>query len=104
MRALVDVITSVTNSIRFIAALFILCMLAFGLMVTAGTSYIAPKAAESFADRAERVSDKAIQAAQIEARNAQLGQEGWGYSDEPVQSGHSAAPGEFGEDNGGWAD
>lgn len=109
MRALVDVVTSITSSIRFIAALFFLCFFAFGLMVTAGTSYVAPKAAETIADRAERMGDKAIEAAQIEARNAQLGQDGWGYSNEPVQSANGAADagasqGSFGEDNGGWAD
>lgn len=109
MRAIVDIVTSVTGIFRFIALLFFLCIFGFGLMITAGTSYVAPKAAESIAKRAESVSEKAIEAAQLEARNAQLGQEGWGYSNEPVRSSGSAsdggsASGEFGEDSGGWAD
>ncbi|MEM6474930.1 MAG: hypothetical protein AAF687_02055 [Pseudomonadota bacterium] len=104
MRVIVDVVTSVTNSIRFIAAMFVLCMLGFGLMITAGTSYVAPKAADSI----ERMSDKAIEAAQIEARNAQMSQEGWGYSNEPIPTDSTVPvdpyPGQFGEDNGGWAE
>ncbi|MEM7664927.1 MAG: hypothetical protein AAF250_03650 [Pseudomonadota bacterium] len=97
---LVDLVDSVTSSIRFIFFLFFLAVLGFGLFITVGASVVAPAAVESLGERAERVSNRAIEAAQTEARNEQLAKEGWGFSDE---SGADDA-GEFGEDTGGWAD
>ena len=80
MRGLVDIITTISNSIRFIFMLFFLCVFGMGLIIVGSLSYAAPKAADSI----ERVSDRAVEAAKIDARNRSYAAEGWGYSDEPV--------------------
>ncbi|MEM9501015.1 MAG: hypothetical protein AAF941_04140 [Pseudomonadota bacterium] len=100
MRTLVDLIDSVTSSVRFIFLLFFLAILGLGLIMTVGASVVAPAAVDSIGERAERVSNRAIEAAQTETRNAQLARDGWGYSDS-VDANESD---EFGEDAGGWAD
>jgi hypothetical protein len=79
MRALVDIVTTITGSIRFIFGLFFLCIFGLGLMVTAGATYIAPVAAEKVAEKAEKAHDKAIKAAREEARNRSYAADGWGY-------------------------
>lgn len=53
-------------------------MAAVGIM-TLGGAYVAPKAVDSIAERAERVGEKAIRAAQEERRAAEMGKDGWGY-------------------------
>ena len=102
MRALVDMVDSVGSVIRFVVGILVLGMLAFGLIMTVGATYVAPQAADKFAERAERVGNKAIAAAQQEARNAALAEEGWGY-----ETGNSDfAPDEDGASRGGddWGD
>lgn len=110
MRIFAEVLGSVTNSIRFIVGLVVFCILGLGLMFTAGASYIAPKAMDTVVDRAESISEKALEAEKARIRDVQLGAEGWGYSDQPVSGdgyaseAHDAGDGQFGSDGGGWAD
>ena len=79
MRALFDIIGTVTGSIRFIFGMFFLCIFGLGLMATVGAGVIAPQAADKVAKKAEEVSDRAIEAAKEDARNRSYAAEGWGY-------------------------
>ncbi len=79
MQTLADIIGNVMGSIRFLFLLFFCAIMGIGLLLTAGTSYVAPQVAENVADRAERVTNRAIEAAEEAHRNEQLAQEGWGY-------------------------
>lgn len=94
MRVLVDLVDSIGASIRFIFLMFFLAIFGFGILVTAGATYVAPKVADSVVDRADRYEDRLEQA----RRDRELGSEGWGYG-----AGGSNSDG-FGEDDGGWAD
>ena len=99
MRVLVDLIDSIGTSIRFIFLLFFLAIFGFGILMTAGASYVAPKVAEEVADRADRYAERELQM----KRDKELGKSGWGYSSSPERA-RGTTQGEFGEDNGGWAD
>ena len=79
MRGLVDIIGTVSGSIRFIIGMFFLCIFGLGLVLTVGAGVIAPKAAEKVAETAERASDKAIEAAERDARAQSYAADGWGY-------------------------
>ncbi|QUL38092.1 hypothetical protein [Erythrobacter sp. JK5] len=99
MRAIVDLVDSIGSSIRFIFLLIFLTILGFGLMFTAGASYVAPQVADKVVERAERFGERAIE----EERLRRLGTEGWGHT----TSGRVASTrteGQFGEDEGGWAE
>lgn len=103
MRVLVDLVDSIGTSIRFIFLLFFLAIFGFGILMTAGASYVAPKVAEEVADRADRYAEREFQ----RKRDKELGKSGWGSGSNSTASRKSArgtAQGEFGEDNGGWAD
>lgn len=79
MRALFDIVGTITGSIRFIFGMFFLCVFGLALMATIGAGVIAPKAAEKVAEKAEEVSDRAIEAAEKDARNRAYAADGWGY-------------------------
>jgi hypothetical protein len=97
MRALVEIVENLTSSIRFVIGMLVLAVMAFGLMLTAGASYVAPKAADSFAERAERVGEKAIKAAQQERRAKEMAKDGWGYDAATASAGSSS-----GKEDDGW--
>ncbi len=99
MRVLVDLIDSIGTSIRFIFLLFFLAIFGFGALISAGAFYAAPKVADSVAAHAERYEERAEAA----AHNREMGQEGWGYRSGDASERKNTA-GQFGEDNGGWAD
>lgn len=90
MRALVDIVQNLSNIVRFIVGAMVLFGIIIGLMVTVGGSYIAPKAVESIAERAERAGDKAILAAQRERIAEDMGKDGWGYNAATASAGHPA--------------
>lgn len=79
MQALVDIVGNVVGGVRFLFLLFFITVMGFGLLMTGGTAYVAPKVVESVSERAEKVSDRAIKAAEDAHRNEQLAAEGWGY-------------------------
>jgi hypothetical protein len=101
MRALVDIVQNVTSSIRFIAGMLVLFGLGIGLMLTVGASYVAPKAAESIAERAEKFGDKAIEAHQKQRVAEQMGKDGWGYG---AATAAVDQPGAAGRASDGWAE
>ncbi|MBI1403853.1 MAG: hypothetical protein GC147_11640 [Porphyrobacter sp.] len=100
MRVLVDIVENLTSSIRFIVGMLVLCGLGVGLMLTIGVSYVAPKAADSLGERAERVSAKAIRAAQEERRAKEMARDGWGYD----AASASVGSGRGGSAKDGWGD
>jgi hypothetical protein len=102
MQALVDIVNSVTSSVRFIFLLFFITIIAIGLFLTVGASVVAPQAADAIAERAERVGDRAIAAAQEESRNRALASDGWGF-EEPA-AGSGATYTDEGEAKGGWGE
>ncbi len=90
MQGVIDIIDRVFGGIRFIIGLFVLCMFGLVLFLTAGVSYVAPQVADNVADRAERVSNRAIEAAEEAHRNERLADEGWGYgADDGSSNGES---------------
>lgn len=101
MRSIVEIVTTVTGSIRFIIGMFVACILGLTLILTIGAGVVAPQAAEKVAERAERVYDKEIAAAREEARNRSYAEQGWGYSEKPSELEAGSADPE-GEDVGGW--
>lgn len=100
MRALVDIVQNVTSSIRFIIGMLVLFGMVIGLMLTLGATYVAPKAADSFAERAERFGDKAIAAEQKQRVAEQMAEDGWGYGAATASAGHM--PDDTADD--GWAE
>jgi len=105
MRIFADIVENLTSSIRFIVGMIVLVGLAIGLMLTLGASYVAPKAAASLAERAERVGEKAIKAAQQERLAEEMGKDGWGYEAATASAGHGPSDAEApGSADDGWAD
>lgn len=107
MRLLSDMIDQLSTTVRLVMGLITLCALGFGAMMTFGAGWAAPQVAEKFAERAEKVGNKAIEA-QLEAERARvLAKDGWGY-DAGIGGGPAAnyevAPEGHGEEVGGWAD
>lgn len=104
MQSLLQIINTVSGSIRFIVGMFVLCIIGLGLIVTIGAGIVAPKAVDKVTERAERAHDRAITAAENEARNRSYAAQGWGYDSgtpDPVERG-SLDP--EGEAVGGWGD
>ncbi|MEP0190355.1 MAG: hypothetical protein ABJP70_07030 [Erythrobacter sp.] len=102
MRIFADVIGSAFGSIRFIFGLFFLCIFGLGLLFTGGASYIAPKAVDSVAARAERIGDKALAAEAAHSRNRALAAEGWGHEDSREIQEYEREAEEFKDDLNGW--
>lgn len=90
MRALVDIVQNLSNIVRFVVGALVLFGMIIGLMVTVGGSYIAPKAVDSIAERAERAGEKAIVAAQRERIAQDMAKDGWGYGAATASAGHPA--------------
>ena len=102
MRALVEIVDSFSGTVRFlICAIFLAGFVVTG-MLTMGVSYVAPKVAEDYGERAERLGQQAIEAAREESRARDLAEDGWGYSEPGAGSGSSRDA--SGDEVGGWGD
>lgn len=108
MRALVDIVQNVTSSIRFVIGGLLVVMLLIGLMLSVSLAYVAPQAAETVAERAENMGDKAIAAAERQAVAQDMAQDGWGYGAATASAGGdpeaTGEAGEAGYGDGGWAE
>lgn len=104
MRALIDLVENLTSSVRYVVGVLALVLIALGLMLTVGGSYVAPKAVEVIADRAERVTTQAIEVERDERRAEQLAEDGWGYAVPASGAAESADPGSDSDSGAGWAD
>lgn len=103
MRIFADVIGSMFGSIRFIFGMFFLLIFGLGMLLTGGASYIAPKTADKFAERAERISEKALAAEAAHSRNNALAAEGWGHQDSPEIEEFEREVKDFEDDLSGWS-
>lgn len=84
MRAILDLVDMLTSSIRAIVGMIVLAGLAIGLMLSLAGAYVAPKVADSMADRVERVGSRAIEAAEHQHQVEQMTKQGWGAQAVPV--------------------
>jgi len=66
---------SATGIVRLVVMVFTACMATFALF----SYYTAQNAVAEIGERAERVGKEAVEAARVDARNAELAREGWGY-------------------------
>jgi type II secretory pathway pseudopilin PulG len=80
MRALVDIVQNVTSSIRFVIGGLLVVILLIGFMLSASFAYVAPRAAEAVAERAEKMGEKALEAQERQRVAEDMAQDGWGYS------------------------
>ena len=105
MRALVDIIQNVTSSIRFVIGGLLVVILLIGLMLSASFAYVAPQAAESVAERAEKMGEKALAAEQRQRVAEDMAQDGWGYGAASASAGQGIPEdGETGSTDDGWAE
>jgi hypothetical protein len=86
MREFVNLVDTVASSYLRGIRLLIFGALALALIVFLFLAYAAPVVVEEVGERAESISDKAIDAAREEQRAAAMADEGWGYSDTPASS------------------
>lgn len=107
MRLLSEMIDQLSTTVRLVMGLITLCALGFGAMMTFGAGWAAPQVAEKFAERAEKVSAKAIEARLEAERARELAKDGWGYdagTGAGPASGYETAPQDGDEEIGGWAE
>ena len=106
MRALVDMIDSVTSTVRYIVGLLVLGVFAVILVIIGGASYMAPKVSEDATEKAAAFGERAIAEARMEMREAELAQDGWGYgSAGPVEGDTRSSRGSrYGSGDDGWGD
>jgi len=106
MQALVDLVGTITGSIQRIIALVLVAGLILSLIVMFGLQSAAPVVADKIGERAERMGDKAIQAAREEHRAAALAKDGWGYDSSSADSERGRVTGTTkdtnGDNVGGW--
>ncbi|KWV90840.1 hypothetical protein [Erythrobacter sp. YT30] len=79
MRAIADFLDNLTTAVRAIFALFMLCMIVFGYIMSQGVSRIASSAAD---DAATSIAESNEQRSQLKAKRAQerdLAEDDWGY-------------------------
>ena len=80
MQGFVDLVGGIVGSIQKM----IMLMFLFGAVIWAITIYgvtsAAPGVADKMAERAERLGEKAVQAAVEERRARELAKDGWGYA------------------------
>jgi hypothetical protein len=79
MRLLSELLDNLTTTIRLLIGTFVLCGFLFGLFTTVGFSYVAPKVAEQYGERAVQIGERAMAEARAAERERALAKEGWGY-------------------------
>lgn len=91
MRAVVDLVDAIAGTWTRTISILVIGGIAVVAIVTLIVSLTAPAVVENVGDRAERISNNAIEAAREEGRVHALAQEGWGYSDNNSDTANSAA-------------
>lgn len=106
MRMIADIFDSFSTTVRVVVGLLTLAVMGFGAITTLGVSWAAPQVAESFAERAEQMGEKAIEASLEAERSRELARDGWGYGAGVDPAGRGPAgtdPGSYDADDiGGW--
>ena len=80
MQALADLIGNITHAYTSTIRMVVIGVIVLGAIITGMFMYAAPQVAESVGERAERISEKAIEAAREESRAHAMAEDGWGYS------------------------
>lgn len=101
MREFVAFIEKMTDTVRFIIGAVALVAFLIVISMATSISLVAPQVADNYGERAERLGERAIQAAQEQERARELAQDGWGYADPPSNGGVSRAADD--KRDGGWA-
>lgn len=79
MRAFLDVVENLTSSVRYVIGTVVLGLMAVGLFMTFGATYVGHKAVASIGDWVERLGEEAIRAEREARRAEELSKDGWGY-------------------------
>ncbi len=79
MRAIVDLINSLTNGLRMIIGMIALVLLMSVIVISFTASRVATNASENFANKAETLGERAIEAKITADREKALAEDGWGY-------------------------
>ena len=80
MQGLADLIGNITHAYTSTIRIVVIGMIVLGAIITGTIMYAAPAVVENVGERAERISEKAIEAAREESRAHAMAQDGWGYS------------------------
>jgi len=106
MRALVDLIDSVTSTVRFVIGLMVLGVFGTIFVIVAGASYMAPKVSEEATQKAAAFGERAIAEARQERRDQELAQDGWGYGSAAPVNGETRSTSRSRDDQygDGWGD
>lgn len=102
MQGFVDGVNSISSGMQRIVGLIVLAIIVVTLIVVFGLRSAAPVVAEEFGERAERLGERAMEAAIEERRAEELAEEGWGYSANADSGVSSTTRNAGGEDLGGW--
>jgi hypothetical protein len=81
MRALVDLVDSVTSVFNRSVWMLVIGGIVAAAIIALVIGFTTPTMVHEVGERAERISEKAIEAERRERRERALAEEGWGYSD-----------------------
>lgn len=105
MRALLEIVEKIADSIRLVMGLVVMITTVLGLMLSGASAYIFPGAAESASGHGKRVGEKAIAAHERRRIAEDMTKDGWSYGAATAASGHSAGLGsDMQPAKNGWAD
>jgi hypothetical protein len=91
VRAIVDLVDSISSTFTRTIWILIIGGVAVVGIVMLMIGVTAPAVVEEVGERAESISEKAIEAAREEQRAHALAQEGWGYSDSTAAASDTGA-------------
>lgn len=97
MRAFFNLVENLIDGVRFIIGLIVLAIMALGLMLSIGASYVVPSAAGSFAESAAKGGERAIDSRQKARIAEDMAKDGWSYRAATASTGQGKA-------DEGWAD
>ena len=104
MRVFIDIIENLTSSIRYVIGIIVLGIMAVGLFMTIGATYVSHKAVDTFGERVERLGEEAIQAEREARRAEELAKDGWGYRPVDKKTNSAARPRDPESIKNGWGD
>jgi hypothetical protein len=100
VREVVDLVDSVASTWTRTIRIVVFGAIAVAAIVMLMIAVTAPAVVDNVGDRAERISEKAIETARQEARAQAMAEEGWGYSDANAGAAADSEAAGFSEDTG----
>ncbi len=79
MRAIIDLVENLTSTLRVIIGLVSLAIFLSVIVIAFTANRAATTASENFADKAETLGQRAIEAKMTAEREKALAEDGWGY-------------------------